>query len=636
VSSPDRVPAGALDELPPLPPGEKRCVHVCQGTGCLSAGSGEIARELAAETERRGLGDRVEIKNTGCHGFCQQGPIVVVEPEGTFYRRVKPGDVPEIAGAHLEGNGILRRLLYRDPVRKRRIASWRDIDFYRKQTRIILRNCGRVDPERIEDYEANGGYAALRRVVAGIPPEDVIDEIRRAGLRGRGGAGFPTATKWETCRNARRAARIRPIVVCNADEGDPGAFMDRSVLEGDPHTVVEGLTLAGYAVGAREGIVYCRAEYPLALRRVRAALDAARERGYLGRRILGSSFEFDIRVFEGAGAFVCGEETALIGSLEGRRGMPRARPPYPALHGLHGRPTAINNVKTLASVPVILERGADAYAAIGTETSKGTAVFALTGRVANSGLVEVPMGTTLETILYDIGGGVPRGKSFKAVQIGGPSGGCLPARLLHLPVDFDSLREAGAMMGSGGLVVMDDDTCMVDVAKFFLSFTRNESCGKCVPCRVGTEQLVRILERIVAGVGTERDLDRLERLSAVVGAASLCGLGRTAPNPVLTALRYFRAEFESHVSEKRCPAVVCRDLVTYRVIAEKCVGCGRCVEVCPTGALTGPRKKPHRLDATKCIKCRSCFEVCRFDAIAGDAIVIESRGREHAESAPVA
>ena len=600
---------------------EKVTFFVCEGTGCVSSKSPEIRKALEEAVERLGLGDKAEVGFTGCHGFCQQGPIVVVEPEGTFYCRVKPEDAPRLAEAHLAGGEPVKSRYYRHPATKEVIPFYRDIVFYREQQRVILRNCGKINPEKISDYEARGGYDALGKVVSEMTPEEVIDEVRCSGLRGRGGAGFPTGVKWDICRKVPGDVRY---IICNADEGDPGAFMDRSILEADPHTVIEGLVILAYAIGATKGFVYCRAEYPLAVRRMRIALQQAREKGYLGDGVMASAFDFDIEVFEGAGAFVCGEETALIASIEGRRGTPRTRPPFPAVEGLWGKPTIINNVKTLASVPVIISRGADWFSSIGTENSKGTAVFALTGKIANSGLVEVPMGTPLSTIIHNIGGGVPNKKNFKAVQTGGPSGGCLPASKLDLPVDFDSLLEAGSMMGSGGLVVMDEDTCMVDVARFFLSFTQSESCGKCAPCRVGIRHLVDLLEKICKGKGEEKDLEKLEKLATMVKKGSLCGLGQTAPNPVLSALRYFRSEFVAHVTDKRCPAVVCRELVTFRILPERCTGCQRCVQVCPTGAITGPRSQPHNLIQDKCIKCRSCYEVCRFDAIAGDAIVIES------------
>jgi len=601
--------------------GDKTRVLVCEGTGCVSSKSPEIRMALEKTVNELGLGEKVEVGFTGCHGFCQQGPIVVVEPEGIFYCRVGPKDAKDIAESHLVGGEPVKRLFYRHPVTKEVVPHYRDIMFYKKQQRIILRNCGKINPEKISDYEAQGGYQALKKVMSAMTPEQVVEEVRRSGLRGRGGAGFPTGAKWDVCRKQPGDTKY---VICNADEGDPGAFMDRSILEADPHTVIEGLIILGFAIGAHQGFIYCRAEYPLAVKRIRIALQQAREKGYLGEGILGSDFDFDIEIFEGAGAFVCGEETALLSSIEGSRGMPRSRPPFPAEKGLWGKPTVINNVKTLASVPVIIDRGADWFASIGTKTSKGTAVFALTGKIANSGLVEVPMGAPLSTIIYEIGGGIPNKKAFKAVQTGGPSGGCLPGTKLELPIDFDSLQEAGSMMGSGGLVVMDEDTCIVDVAHFFLSFTQSESCGKCVPCRVGTRHMVDLLEKITTGKGTEEDLAKLEKLANMVKQSSLCGLGQTAPNPVLTSLRYFRSEFIAHVTDKRCPAAVCRQLVTFRIIPDRCTGCRQCVKVCPTGAITGPRSQPHNLDQEKCIKCRSCYEICRFDAVAGEAIIIVS------------
>lgn len=612
------IPAGAATAV--IPPPRIR-ILVCEGTGCVSSKAPEIRAALEGFARELGQEDRVEIGFTGCHGFCQKGPIVVVEPEGIFYCRVSPKDAQDIAQAHIVGGEPVKRLFYRHPVTKEVVPYYRDIMFYKKQQRVILRNCGKINPEKISEYETREGYQALRKAVGSMTPAGVVDEVRKSGLRGRGGAGFATATKWDICRKQPEKVKY---VICNADEGDPGAFMDRSILEADPHSVLEGLTLLGYAIGATKGYIYCRAEYPLAVKRVRIALAQARENGYLGKNILGSDFDFDVEVFEGAGAFVCGEETALIGSIQGSRGMPSIRPPYPAEKGLWGKPTVINNVKTLAAVPVIISKGADWFASIGTETSKGTAVFALTGKIANSGLVEVPMGAPLSTIIYDIGGGIPNKKSFKAIQTGGPSGGCLPGNLLEMPIDFDSLKEAGSMMGSGGLVVMDNDTCIVDIAHFFLTFIQSESCGKCVPCRVGTRHMVEILDKIRSGKGTEEDLAKLEKLARMVKQGSLCGLGQTAPNPVLTALRYFRAEFVAHVVDKRCPAAACRELVTFRIIPDRCTGCQMCVKVCPTKAITGPRAQVHNLDQSKCIKCRACYEICRFDAVAGDAIILVS------------
>ncbi|MCS7197232.1 MAG: NADH-quinone oxidoreductase subunit NuoF [Candidatus Bipolaricaulota bacterium] len=530
-------------------------VHVCQGTGCLSAGSDRLYAAIAHEINRQGLG--VQLKRTGCHGFCQRGPIVICEPEGLFYSGVQPEDAPEIATALREGR-VVERLFYRDPQTGQPIPYYREIPFYKKQTRIILRNCGHIDPEAIEDYLARGGYQAARRALLEMTPEQICAEVKRSGLRGRGGAGFPTGVKWELCRTAPGSEKY---LICNADEGDPGAFMDRSILEADPHAVLEGMVIAAYAVGAQRGFIYVRAEYPLAVKRLRVAIAQARERGLLGKNILGSGFDFDIEIFEGAGAFVCGEETALIASIEGRRGMPRPRPPYPVESGLWGKPTVINNVKTYASVPHIIKNGAEWYAQIGTEKSKGTAIFSLTGKVNNCGLVEVPMGMTLAQIIYEIGGGVPGGKRLKAVQTGGPSGGCIPVHLMNTPVDFDSLTALGSMMGSGGMVVMDEDTCIVDIARYFLDFTQKESCGKCAPCRLGTKQMLDILEKITQGQGQMEDLARLERLAQSVKAGSLCGLGQTAPNPVLTTLRYFREEYEEHIKRKHCRAAVCKGLV---------------------------------------------------------------------------
>jgi NADH-quinone oxidoreductase subunit F len=545
----------------------RHTVFVCQGTGCVSSGSDAVYEALKKEMSLQGI-SQVEVDFTGCHGFCEQGPNVVVEPEGIFYTHVQVEDAREIVTSHFRDGKPVERLFYRDPVTGKTIPQYSEIDFYRKQQRIILRNCGHINPERIEHYIAAGGYRALRKALL-MTPEQVIEEVKKSGLRGRGGAGFPTGLKWEFCRNAPGEKKY---VICNADEGDPGAFMDRSILEADPHAVVEGLSIAAYAIGANEGYIYVRAEYPLAVKRVHAAAEQARQKGFLGKDVLGSSFSFTLHIKEGAGAFVCGEETALMASIEGRRGMPRPRPPFPAQSGLDGKPTTINNVKSVASIPIIIDRGADWFASIGTEKSKGTAVFALTGKIANSGLVEVPMGTLLSTIIFDIGGGIPRDKRFKAVQTGGPSGGCIPARFLDSPVEYETLARLGSIMGSGGMVVLDETTCMVDVARYFLSFTQTESCGKCVPCRLGTKQMLEILTRITQGKGREKDIDTLLNIARTVKESSLCGLGQTCPNPVLTTLEYFRDEYETHIKEKRCPAAVCDALMI-----------SPCQHTCPVG-----------------------------------------------------
>ncbi len=603
----------------------QRTIFVCRGTGCVSPGSDAVYEALYAEVARLGISN-VDVDFTGCHGFCEQGPNVVVEPEGIFYTHVQVKDVVEIVRSHLMDGKPVERLLYRHPLTDKAIPNYSEINFYKKQQRIILRNCGHINPEKIDHYLASGGYRAIRKALFEMSPDDVIEEMRKSGLRGRGGAGFPTATKWRFCRDALGEMKY---VICNADEGDPGAFMDRSLLESDPHSVIEGLTIAGYAIGANEGYIYVRAEYPLAVKRFRIALEQAHQRGYLGKNIIGSSFDFEMHVKEGAGAFVCGEETALIASIEGKRGMPRPRPPFPAQSGLWGKPSNINNVKTLASVPVIIDRGASWFSQFGTEGSRGTAVFALTGQVTNSGLVEVPMGIKLEEIIYDIGGGIPSGKRFKAVQTGGPSGGCLPARLLPLPVDYESLAEAGSIMGSGGMVVMDEDTCMVDVARYFLSFTQSESCGKCVLCRLGTKQMLEILENISSGKGRSEDIDLLGELSEAVKAGSLCGLGQTAPNPALTTLRYFREEYEEHINDKRCRALVCQDLVRYYIIPDKCEGCGICLRDCPDEAISGGKRLVHVIDQSKCVKCGTCLDVCppKFGAVvkvSGEEITVPS------------
>jgi len=560
VSKPKPKPASQADN--------KRTILVCNGTGCVSGKAFEIREALEKQVAELGL-KGVAVDFTGCHGFCQQGPIAVVEPEGIFYTKVTVDDVPEIVQSHLRDGKPVARLFYHDPISDEAIPCYKDITFYSQQTRIILRNCGRINPERIEDYVKTGGYDSLRKVLSEMSPEQVIEEVKASGLRGRGGAGFSTGQKWEFCY---KAPGDQKYMICNADEGDPGAFMDRSTMEGDPHTVIEGMAIAAYAIGASEGYIYIRAEYPLAVKRVRLAIERAEEKGFLGDKILDSDFSFHLHVKEGAGAFVCGEETALMASIEGKRGMPRPRPPFPAQSGLWGKPSNINNVKSLATIPVIIARGADWYSQIGTEKSKGTVVFALTGKIANSGLVEVPMGFPLQKIIYEIGGGIPNGKKFKAVQTGGPSGGCLPASLINQPVDYETLAQAGSIMGSGGMVVMDEDTCMVDVARYFLSFTQDESCGKCIPCRLGTKQMLDILNDITHGRGKMEDIDLLLSLSEQIKAGSLCGLGQTAPNPVLTTIRYFRDEYEEHIKNHHCRAAVCEGIVS-----------APCTHTCPAG-----------------------------------------------------
>jgi NADH:ubiquinone oxidoreductase subunit F (NADH-binding)/(2Fe-2S) ferredoxin/NAD-dependent dihydropyrimidine dehydrogenase PreA subunit len=550
----------------------------------------------------------IQLVETGCIGPCELGPILLVYPEGTFYVRVRPEDAAEIVGEHLLKGRPVRRLLWTEGA-----PRLREIPFFARQVKLVLGNCGTIDPERIEEYIAAGGYEALGKALTGMTPESVIAEVKRSGLRGRGGAGFPTGTKWEYVRRAPGDAKY---VICNADEGDPGAFMDRSILEGDPHSVLEGMAIAAYAVGASQGYVYVRAEYPLAIQRLQVAVGQARKLGLLGSRIFETDFSFDLELRMGAGAFVCGEETALIASIEGRRGEPRPRPPYPATHGLWGKPTLINNVETFAAVRHVIQGGAAAFAAVGTEKSKGTKVFALAGKIRNTGLVEVPMGITLRELVFDIGGGVPAGREFKAVQIGGPSGGCLPASLLDVPVDYDSLTQHGAMMGSGGVIILDDAACMVNVARFFLEFTADESCGKCVPCRVGTQMMLGILNRIVGGDGTEEDLGRLAEIGEMVRSTSLCGLGQTAPNPVLSTMRYFPDEYRAHVHDRSCPAAVCPNLVRYVVVDEACRACDACRRVCPTGAAQGvPRTPPYKIVDELCIRCAACVDACPFDAV---------------------
>jgi len=585
---------------------------VCGGKNCSAADSGQLKEAFAGELEKRKLDQEIKIEEADCHGFCETGPLVIVEPGGTFYVGVTPADIPDIVDEHLVNGRIVDRLLYKGPAKETQIPSYKELDFYKKQKRVALRNCGAINPERIEEYIARDGYASLEKAVYELTPEQVIEEVKRSGLRGRGGGGFPTGLKWEFCH---RSPGDLKYLICNADEGDPGAFMDRSVLEGDPHTLIEGMAIAAYAIGCREGYIYCRAEYPLAIKRLKAAISQAEELGLLGENILGTDFTFILHIKEGAGAFVCGEETALMASIEGKRGMPRVRPPFPAQQGLWGKPSNINNVETYANVPVIIGRGADWFSSMGTEKSKGTKVFALTGKVNNTGLVEVPMGIPIREIIFEIGGGIVGGKEYKGVQIGGPSGGCIPAKLMDTPVDYESLIQAGAMMGSGGLVVMDETTCMVDLARFFLNFTQSESCGKCTPCREGTKRMLEILTRICNGEGVPEDIETLERLGRVIKGTALCGLGNTAPNPVLSTLRYFRDEYEAHIFEKRCPAHACSALLVYSIDEEKCTGCRRCARSCPAGAIAGEKKEPHKIDTEKCIKCGSCIELCKQGAI---------------------
>ena len=589
-------------------------VLCCGGTGCTSSGSTQIIERFEQKIKEAGLEKEIKVVRTGCFGLCEAGPVVIVYPEGTFYSRVKVEDVDEIVSEHLLKGRKVQHLVYTDHATHEQNAnkSLEDINFYKHQKRVALRNCGVIDPENIDEYLAFDGYKALEKALTSMTREEVIDEILKSGLRGRGGGGFPTGLKWKFTYNSQADQKY---VACNADEGDPGAFMDRSVLEGDPHSVLEAMAIAGYAIGASEGYIYVRAEYPIAVKRLEIAIAQAREYGLLGKNIFETGFDFDIHIRLGAGAFVCGEETALMRSIEGKRGEPTPRPPFPAVKGLFAKPTMLNNVETYANVPQIILKGADWFASMGTEKSKGTKVFALGGKINNTGLVEVPMGTPLRTIIYDIGGGIPNGKKFKAVQTGGPSGGCLPAELLDTPVDYDNLIAAGSMMGSGGMIVMDEDNCMVDIARFFLDFTVDESCGKCTPCRVGTRRMLEILDRIVSGQGQEGDIEKLEELATTIKATALCGLGQTAPNPVLSTLKFFRDEYEAHIREKRCPAHHCRSLLQYRIDPALCRGCSACAKVCPNEAISGEIRKPFVIDPTKCIKCGACAEKCHFKAI---------------------
>ena len=587
-------------------------ILVCGGTGCHSSQSDAILWNLRDEIEAKGLSDKVQVILTGCFGFCEKGPIVKIIPDNTFYTQVKPEDAQTIVEEHIIKGRKVTRLLYRNPETKDAVGDSKHMGFFKKQLRIVLRNCGFIDPENIDEYIAREGYMALGKVISEMTPQQVIQEIKDSGQRGRGGAGFPTGLKWEI---ASKNKSDEKYVVCNADEGDPGAFMDRSVLEGDPHAVLEAMAICGYAIGASKGLIYIRAEYPLAIHRLKIAIAQAREYGLLGKNIFGSDFSFDIELRYGAGAFVCGEETALIHSMEGLRGEPTIKPPFPAEAGFKGKPSNVNNVETLAAIPIIILKGANWYNKIGTEKSKGTKVFALAGKINNVGLIEVPMGTTLREIIFEIGGGIRDGKKFKAVQTGGPSGGCLTEKHLDTPIDFDNLVAAGSMMGSGGMIVMDEDNCMVSVAKFFLEFTVEESCGKCAPCRIGNKRLYELLNQITDGKGTMNDLDRLRNMSVVIKDSALCGLGQTSPNPVLSTLDNFMDEYVAHVKDKKCPAGKCKNLMEYFIIPENCVGCTACARVCPVNAITGERKEIHQINPEVCIKCGACKDKCKFDAI---------------------
>ena len=588
-------------------------VLVCGGTGCTSSGSQQIIQTLKEELKKNRLQNEVAVVKTGCHGLCAEGPVMIVYPEAVFYSKVRPEDVEEIVSEHLLKGRIVERLVYHEAQAPEGIKSLNETTFDKKQHRIALRNCGVINPESIDEYIGTGGYEALGKVLTEMTPDEVIQTILDSGLRGRGGAGFPTGLKWRFASGNR--GNVQKYVCCNADEGDPGAFMDRSVLEGDPHVVLEAMAIAGYAIGADQGYIYVRAEYPIAVERLQIAINQAREYGLLGKNIFESGFDFDIELRLGAGAFVCGEETALMTSIEGNRGEPRPRPPFPAVKGLFASPTILNNVETWANIPQIIINGPKWFASMGTEKSKGTKVFALGGKINNTGLVEIPMGTTLRTVIEDIGGGIPNGKKFKAAQTGGPSGGCIPAEHFDIPIDYDNLISIGSMMGSGGLIVMDEDTCMVDIAKFFLQFTVDESCGKCTPCRVGTKRLLELLEKITDGRGTLEDIDKMEELCYYIKDNALCGLGQTAPNPVLSTLRYFRDEYIEHVVNKRCPAGVCKKLITYKIDPVKCKGCTLCARNCPVDAIEGQVKVAHSIDTSKCVKCGTCIDKCRFGAI---------------------
>ena len=591
---------------------EIKHVLVCGGTGCTSSNSEKILEKLNQEIQNKGLAEKIKTVKTGCFGLCALGPIMIVYPEGTFYSMVKAEDIEEIVESHFVNGEVVKRLVYSETLTDSGIKSLAQTDFYKKQNRVALRNCGVINPESIDEYIAMGGYQALADVITTKTPDDVIDIVKDSGLRGRGGGGFPTGLKWSF---AKASESEQKYVCCNADEGDPGAFMDRSILEGDPHVVIEAMAIAGYAIGANQGYVYIRAEYPIAVKRLEIAINQAKEYGLLGNNIFDTDFSFNLEIRLGAGAFVCGEETALMTSIEGHRGEPRPRPPFPAVKGLFAKPTVLNNVETYANIPQIVTRGAKWFSSMGTEKSKGTKVFALGGKIKNTGLVEVPMGTTLREIVEEIGGGIPKGKKFKAAQTGGPSGGCIPAKHIDVPIDYDNLIKIGSMMGSGGLIVMDEDNCMVDIAKFFLEFTVDESCGKCTPCRVGTKRLYEILDKITKGKAELEDLDKLEELCYYIKENSLCGLGQTAPNPVLSTLRYFRDEYIDHIENKKCSAGVCKDLLSFYILPDKCKGCTLCARKCPVGAISGGVKSPHKIDPAKCIKCGACLDGCKFEAI---------------------
>jgi len=590
----------------------KPCITVCAGTGCRASGAEVVVDAFTDEIERRELQINVELKETGCHGFCERGPVIVIRPKRVFYQRVKPEDVPEIVSETVLNGNIIERLLYVDPVTNEKIVYEPDVPFYKRQTRTIFGANGEIDPTDIEDYIAVGGYSALSKALFQMSPDEIIEEVKRSGLRGRGGAGFPTGRKWQSCRDAEGDIKY---VICNGDEGDPGAYQDRSLLEGNPHSVLEGMIIGAYAIGSHQGYIYVRNEYPLAVRHARIAIEQAMDYGLLGKDILGSGFDFTVTINKGGGAFVCGESSALMASLEGKIGEPRAKYIHMSEKGLWDRPSLLNNVKTWANVPLIIKKGADWYSQIGTASSKGTMIFSLVGKVNNTGLVEVPMGITLRRLVYDIGGGIRGGKKFKAVQTGGPSGGCIPEQYLDIPVDFDELNKLGSMMGSGGMIVMDEDTCMVDIAKYFVNFLKEESCGKCVPCREGLTRMSEVLKNITKGKGKREDLDTLEDLAGILRGGALCALGTTAANPVLSTLHYFRDEYTAHIDKKRCPAGVCRELTQYSIDPEKCEGCLRCLTACPVGAISGEKRKPHTLNQGTCIKCGACYDVCKFDAV---------------------